>query len=666
MRKFLYILLFAIITFGLSSCNLTEKKNTPIAQKGIIDLRDWNFQKNGNINLAGEWEFYWEKFYSYNNFINNNQIIQPKYVKIGTLWNSLFKNDYPRQGFGTYRLKILLNDTSSFFSIFLNEAPISASRIYINNEFIGSNGKISANPEIYKPSFLIEIKPFKGDSILNLIIQVANYEHNRSGGTFSNPVLGNAHSITFYKKKYYIFNLLIIGGIIIVMIYHFALFLLIPRQKNNLYLSLLSFFVILYFSTLFYLQYFIDDFQLVRQIRMSAWFFSVPVFAFFVNSIFNIKNSNKFIGIFTFVSVLSLVLFFLKVEYILYFYLLVSLITAVYVLIIASINLYKKHFDSKVFFLGILFISLAVIYDTLIFMQIIHTTSLLPLGFFLFLLSQSYILVHRFAETYKVNSKLSMQLLDANKNLENLVLKRTKKIEEQNIRLAELNATKDRFFGIIAHNLRGPVGNWASSLALLIDTYDRLDDKTKLELITSLKSSTDKTFHLLENLLIWSRIQRGIITFSPQQVLLKELIDEHIEILKPSANLKNINLTINSDESLTVYCDVYMMNNVLRNLLSNAIKFTPESGSVNISTKKNHEFVELIVSDTGIGMDKSMIDRLFKIEQNILSKGTKGETGSGLGLILCKEFIDRHQGYLDIHSETGKGTTVTVKLPHRS
>ncbi len=664
LQKLIFILLFGIMLFGLGSCNSAGKKMVPVAQKGIIDLRNLNFQTSENIDLTGEWEFYWGELYTPDNFIDKNKINQPAYVQIGTLWNSFFINNHPRQGFGTYRLKILLNDTSSFFAIFLKEAPISASRIFINNELIGSNGKPANVVEEYKPSFLIDTKPFKGDTVLNLIIQVSNFEHNRSGGIFYNPVFGNAQNISFYRIKYYIFNLLLLGGIIIVLIYHFALFLLLPRHKSNLYFSLLSFFVFLYFSTLFFLQYFINDFQLVRQIRMSAWFFAVPVLVFFANSIFNIKNTNKLIGIFAFLSVFSLILFFLKVEYILYFYLLVTLISAIYILIIASINLYKKSFDSKIFFISILFVSLGAIYDTLIYMQIIHTASILPLSFFLFLLSQSYILVHRFADTYKINSKLSNQLQNTNKNLENLVLKRTKQIEEQNIRLAELNATKDHFFGIIAHNLRGPVGNWASSLGLLIDTYDRLSDASKLELIRSLKSSTDKTFHLLENLLIWSRIQRGLISFNPQKVLFKELIDETIEILKPSANCKNISITNNSNEALTVYCDTYMMNNVLRNLLSNAIKFSPENGSITISTKKNHEFVELCVSDTGNGIDPNMINRLFKIEQNILSKGTKGETGSGLGLILCKEFIDRHKGVIIIQSKLGIGTNIIVKLPN--
>ncbi len=393
---------------------------------------------------------------------------------------------------------------------------------------------------------------------------------------------------------------------------------------------------------------------------------AVPVFMVFVRSIFPTQISKAIIKIFSVLALLSFLLFLLKIEYILDFYKAITVLAQLYVIIAAIRLLRLKNIDAHVFFIGVLFVAISGINDALTHLEIIHSTDLLPFGVFMFLLTQSYILAQRYANAYKNNKKLSNELVDANKNLEKLVLERTKRIEEQNIRLAELNATKDRFFGIIAHNLRGPVGNWASSLGLLIDTYDRLDDVTKLELITSLKSSTDKTFHLLENLLIWSRIQRNIITYNPQNILFKEIIDENIEILKPAADLKNISLSVVIDEHLKTYCDAYMMNNVLRNLLGNAIKFTPQNGSVTVKVLSNNGFTELIISDTGIGIDPNILERLFKIEQNILSKGTKGETGSGLGLILCKEFIDRHKGTIFLQSKPGKGTTVTVKLPQNN
>ena len=664
MQKLLFILLLLSVLF-LNSCTQNRHPEIPVAQKGIIDLRNWNFQKNAYVDLSGGWELYWNKIYSYEDFVNH-KTDKPQYVSSGILWNSLPEHSYPRQGIATYRLKILLSDTTTFFNLFLKEAPYSASKIFVNNVLIGSNGKVSDRKDNYTPSYFIEIKPFKGDTLLNLIIQISNFEHNRSGGIIFSTTLGDAYGIAFFKQRSFIIKLLIAGGIFVVMIYHFAFYLMWRSTKSNLYFSVFSFFILLYITSLYLYPYLVNNFHYIRTIRILGWFMAVPVFMVFVRSIFPTQISKAIIKIFSVLALLSFLLFLLKIEYILDFYKAITVLAQLYVIIAAIRLLRLKNIDAHVFFIGVLFVAISGINDALTHLEIIHSTDLLPFGVFMFLLTQSYILAQRYANAYKNNKKLSNELVDANKNLEKLVLERTKRIEEQNIRLAELNATKDRFFGIIAHNLRGPVGNWASSLGLLIDTYDRLDDVTKLELITSLKSSTDKTFHLLENLLIWSRIQRNIITYNPQNILFKEIIDENIEILKPAADLKNISLSVVIDEHLKTYCDAYMMNNVLRNLLGNAIKFTPQNGSVTVKVLSNNGFTELIISDTGIGIDPNILERLFKIEQNILSKGTKGETGSGLGLILCKEFIDRHKGTIFLQSKPGKGTTVTVKLPQNN
>jgi signal transduction histidine kinase len=663
LQKPLFILLLLSIIF-LNSCTQNRHSEIPVANKGIIDLRNWNFKKNAYVDLSGEWELYWNKIYSYDDFINR-KTDKPQYVSSGILWNSLPVH-YPLQGVATYRLKILLSDTSTFFNLFLKEAPYSASKIFVNNVLIGSNGKISDKQESYTPSYFIEIKPFKGDTLLNLIVQISNFEHNRSGGIIFNATFGDAYSIAFLKQKSFIINLLIAGGIIVVMIYHFAFYLMWRSTKSNLYFAVFSLFILLYITSLFLFPYLVYNFHYIRAIRIFGWFMAVPVFMAFVRSIFPTQINKTVIKIFSSFALLSFLLYLLKIEHILDFYRAITVIAQLYIIIAAIRLLRSKYIDAKVFFIGILFVTLSGINDALTHLELIHSTDLLPFGVFMFLLTQSYILAQRYANAYKNNKKLSDELMDTNKNLEKLVLERTKRIEEQNIRLAELNVTKDRFFGIIAHNLRGPVGNWASSLGLLIDTYDRLDDVAKLELITGLKSSTDKTFHLLENLLIWSRIQRNIITYSPQNIFFKEIIDENIEILKPAADFKNISLSVVMDEHLKTYCDPYMMNNVLRNLLSNAIKFTPQNGSVNIKVHSNNGFTELIISDTGIGISPNKLEQLFKIEKNILSKGTNGETGSGLGLILCKEFIDRHKGSIFLQSKAGKGTTVSVKLPQNN
>lgn len=661
MQYFRLIFLLSIAVF-LSGCYAKPQKEHPLAVKGVLDLRNWDFNQDGTLELRGEWEFYWDTLYSYTDFAQS-KTQNPYYVHSGVLWKSFPNHDFNLQGKATYHLKILLNNIKNDLDINFEEAPYSAGKVFVNGNLIGSNGKVSINKETYNPSYYIKTKPFKADSIIDLVIQVSNFEHNRSGGIIFNIKLGNAYNIAYLKQKSFIVKLIIIGGIFVVLIYHFAFYLMWSSEKRNLYFSIFSFFILLYFSSLYLLPYFINDFNFIRLVRITGWFFAIPVFTVFVRSIFPDYIRKEFIRILALITIVAYVLYLLKVEYVLDFIKIITIIAEIYVIIAALRILKVKTADAIVFFAGVLFVALSGINDALTHLEVIQSFDVLPFGVFLFLLAQSYILAYRSAKTFRENKEISQKLKDTNKNLEKIVLERTQKIEEQNIRLAELNATKDRFFGIIAHNLRGPVGNWASSLGLLIDTYDRLDDKTKLELITGLKSSTDKTFHLLENLLLWSRIQRKIITYSPQNTDIKDIIDENIEMLKPSADFKNISLIVDLNPQIKAYCDVYMISNVVRNLLSNAIKFTHENGKIYINSAQKNGYVEISVKDTGIGIDESILKNLFKIEHNILSKGTKGETGSGLGLILCKEFIDKHKGEINIQSKQGEGTTVSVKIP---
>jgi len=661
LRKYLIILILGIGLI-LTGCILTDNHKIPVAKKGVLDLRGWDFEENGMIDLKGEWEFYWDTLYTVQDF-KNNHLHNKEYINFGKLWSNFSTHKYPYQGKATYHLKILSEDTTTFLNFYFVEPPYSASKIFVNGVLIGGNGRVSENKQQVVSSYHYETRSFKSDTLIDIIVHVVNYEPNRSGGIIFDMVLGNAQAINFLKQKVFIVQLLISGGIIVLMIYHLALFLMWRNSISNLFFSIFSFFTLLYFSSISFLHYFIDDFLVIRFFRILGWFMAVPVFTIFVRSIFPVKINKTIVTVLSITAVVSFIAYLLKIEYIVDFYKGVMVLSEVYILITSIKILQIKSSEAKVFFLGVMFIALSGINDGLSHLGLIKTPDMVPFGVFFFLFAQSYILASRSAKAYKENKELSKKLINTNKNLEHLVIKRTKQIEEQNISLAELNATKDRFFGIIAHNLRGPVGNWASSLGLLIDTYKQLDDDTKLELITSLKSSTDKTFHLLENLLIWSRIQRNIITYSPHNVAIKDLIEENIEMLKPSADFKNITLNIEIDEELKAYCDAYMINNVIRNLLSNAIKFTRENGKVNIKTGKSNGYAEIIIEDNGIGIDDNIKKRLFKIEHHIMSKGTKGETGSGLGLILCKEFIDKHNGEIQLESQVNKGTTVIIKLP---
>jgi signal transduction histidine kinase len=184
------------------------------------------------------------------------------------------------------------------------------------------------------------------------------------------------------------------------------------------------------------------------------------------------------------------------------------------------------------------------------------------------------------------------------------------------------------------------------------------------EMATGMKRSADSLFGLLENLLEWSRLQRGLIRYSPTKFPLKKKVSETMKAVLESAVIKEIEISYHIPEDLEVFADENMIASTIRNLTSNALKFTSKGGKICISAKHtdNNE-VEISVQDSGIGMDKNIIDNLFVIDGHTNRQGTEGEPSSGLGLILCKDFISKHGGKIWVESEEGKGSTFYFTLP---
>jgi two-component system, sensor histidine kinase and response regulator len=241
---------------------------------------------------------------------------------------------------------------------------------------------------------------------------------------------------------------------------------------------------------------------------------------------------------------------------------------------------------------------------------------------------------------------------------------RTLEVKNYVIELEKLNATKDKFFSIIAHDLRNP---FEGILMITRNLLSKLPAGSSDEVIVQLRmleSVADSGNKLLENLLIWSRAQTGSIAFNPGEIILESLVNRCIDSISTQAEAKNIRINYTSSGEIKVYTDEAMFLHVLRNLLTNAVKFTPRDGSVNILAEKSLKGVEVSVIDTGIGISKDDIDRLFKIDGNICSRtGTQNEAGSGLGLILCGEFVEKMGGAICAESEPGKGSRFTFTLP---
>jgi signal transduction histidine kinase len=246
----------------------------------------------------------------------------------------------------------------------------------------------------------------------------------------------------------------------------------------------------------------------------------------------------------------------------------------------------------------------------------------------------------------------------------NLVLQAAnEKIVRQNTELQQLNATKDKFFSIISHDLKGPLNSLSSFSGLLINYFDSLSKEEIQTLARDLDKSLKNLFALLENLLEWSRSQTGAIEFRPEAFNLSELIGENIDLLTAQARTKEITLHYPNAQPITVMAHKNSVTTVIRNLISNAIKFTPKGGTITLAATKNNEEALITIADTGVGMSREVIDKIFRIDAKHSTKGTADEKGTGLGLVLCKDFVEKNRGSIGVQSEEGKGSTFYFTLP---
>jgi signal transduction histidine kinase/ligand-binding sensor domain-containing protein len=229
--------------------------------------------------------------------------------------------------------------------------------------------------------------------------------------------------------------------------------------------------------------------------------------------------------------------------------------------------------------------------------------------------------------------------------------------------LNELNASKDKFFSIIAHDLKNPFRNIIGLSGILKEDLKSGKPEMNKEIVELINDSAVQTLKLLENLLEWAKSQTGKLLFNPMPIDLRELYNEEYILLHEMASGKHIELINSIPDGLIITADRNMIKTVLRNLVSNALKFTHKDGKVEVNAKSIGKQVEILVSDNGIGMTKEITEKLFRIDANLTTRGTADEKGTGLGLFLCKEFIEKHGGKIWVESEVGKGSIFKFSLP---
>ncbi len=636
----------------------------PQVKEGFLDLREWDFEKDGAISLKGEWEFYWEQFISPTGKPHQN----PDYIKVPSSWNQHKLNNgssVSGLGYGSYRAVVLLPGKTPHYALKTLTAG-TAFTLYFNGEVVAQTGQPGRTKEETSPDFRPAVTDIRLDTNrLEIVIHTSNFDYNK-GGVWKAIKIGPEDTVRRRHERELFLDYFLLGGFFIIGLYHLGIFLLRRSDKSNLYYAVGSILVGLRISAtgeyiIGYLPW-VPWHNIIR-LELLSFFLAIGVLALFINAVFNREFHRKVLLVIVIfsglVNVFTLFAPPLLFSYLVNPYQVFALLVIIYCIYVVSVAVWKKRTGSVLFAIGFFILCLFILHDILASINLLDGLQLSGLGFFIFMLLQSFALAANFNTTYRVNAKLKEQLQVANKSLEDKVELRTEE-------LAIASSTKDKFFGIISHDLRGPIVSAQSALNFI---KDDIEDATKDELREdiALVSKTLFSVHaLLEDLLIWSRSKQGNIKLDKHHLTVDQLMTKNIDLIEENLKQKNIEIINKLNPKHEVFIDLNSMSTVLRNLISNAIKFTPSKGKITVASKDLGDFVEIHVSDSGVGIPKNKIATLFEITKNKSTKGTNGEQGSGMGLILCKEFVEINNGEIAVKSEQGQGSTFIISLPTKS
>ncbi len=668
--------LFVLAVCTLSSLHAQEE---PLVEKGVLDLREYDFLERGPVELRGEFEFYWNQMISPALEGDSGEMI---YTEVPGTWTNLEK-EYPevtRFGFATYRLLILLPERVDELA-FSVEDVYSASGIFLNGKAIDYLGF----PGVNKYQTVIRYsRPLMvgtvNDNELELLIRVSNFD-NRLSGIVGGLTIGKVGQMQETRQKDLFRGHFLIGAFLIIGIYFLGLYL-IRTEHYRLYFSLLCFLMALRVVMIVQIPVIetlnLNGLTTARLDYLNIYFFA-PFFILMIRSIFPIEFPQLIYRISMWVSTVFIAIvvvtpisfFSFSFPYFFAFFILVSILF-LYVIIMAWI---RGRSHAPAYTLGLVILFVGTLNDMLNEVQVIDTFLLVHYTMFVYLLVYAYIFADKSNYLQKKSQKLADEVSLVKNHLEDLVEERTtelqamstelerqkKKLESTNSNLVEAMNARNRLFAIIGHDVRAPIGYNLQALEMLIDNPD-IVEKERKELLKMMASSSEVTYNLLDNLLVWGRSQTGKLKATPVRVKLKDLIDESLELINIGLKEKHLKVEVYVSEEHYVEADRDQLYIVIRNLVSNATKFTPEKGSIYISSKKYDGEVVISIRDTGIGIPDAILKKLLDSNSNVSTNGTRGEKGSGLGLKICQEIVQTNNGWMRIESSSGEGTTISFGI----
>lgn len=609
------------------------KEPMPKAENGVIDLRGWDFKKNGLLKLDGEWEFYDNQLLTPSDFIGSN----PKGKSYSTV-----PGIYSQHGHGTYRLKLILDNKNSLYSIKIDFLQ-SAYKLWVNNKQSISVGTVGISPKDMKPQLLPKSATFYSNADETFItMQVSN--HYAKYGMIDTILIGEVEQIDRVAKTGLAFDLFLFGSTLMASLYNLSLYVKRRKYKAPLYFAIVCFIVAvrtLFLGQRFFIGIF-PNFSYILSGKIMHWTFYlyIPFIVFYIDSFYE-KVVKKWV---LKAAKITAYIYFLLVlispwKYYMNLVLPAEIATTIFlVYTICEISrLYIKNNNSDyVMVIGLLALLVTRMNDILYEYSIIITGSFAPLGTLIFILANSYLLAERQSLAFT--------------SIENLSEK-----------LKSINNMKDEFLAVTSHELKTPLNGIIGLSEILISDSDKLGDEGR-ENLSLISISAKRLSNLVNDIMMFSKLKNNDINIKKERVDIKKIVENVVRFCELSLDNKNIAIINFIDNKAPfVLGDKERVEQVFFNIIGNAMKFTSE-GTITLSYCITGEYMQIFIEDTGIGIPKEKQESIFNIYEQA-DGVSENYGGTGLGLYISKKLVELHGGSIEVSSVLGKGSKFKFSLP---
>ncbi len=617
-------------------------------ENGVLDLKSWKPELEGVLSLSGQWDFYWERFLTYQE-VAAGSTVPDVTVDTPSVWNSYKINgkNLPGFGYGTYLLKV--ENAPEGKSLALRMPTFStAYELYINDRLVSSNGRVSTSREEFSPGYkpwVVEFTP--AEASFELIIHTSNFTYAR-GGMWYAINMGTPEQIRSMDKTIADKDLFLFGALSLMALYYLSIFLMRREDKSSLYFVIMCVIfasrTVIYGDFLIYrLLPFISFEAIIAVDYITLCWFSVCS-AFMIGELFPEENNKKvlktafiYASAMTMLFLLTPISFYTRLVYIVQ---LAAILFGAYSIFTLSVAFLRGKKDSLVVLLGALAVIVCAIHDVMYQNNVIlsNVGELVPFGLFILLFLQSFILARRSSEAFRNVHALSQKLL-------------------------KLDKIKDEFLANTSHELRTPLsGILGITEAMLKGSDGELSSRQKQNL-SIIAGSSRRLANLVNDILDYSKMKNGDILLNIRPIQMEGLLHTVVNVFKQLSQSKEYDVISEIPGGLPpVLADENRVVQILYNLVGNAVKFTVR-GCVKVSARKTGDMLEVCVSDTGEGIPENKLTDIFKPFEQVDTSLTRRHGGTGLGLPITKYLVELQGGAIRVESHPGAGSRFYFTLP---